>query len=381
MALNITRGVVPKAQKITIYGVEGIGKTTLASQFPNPLFIDTESGSLHMDVARINPAPKSWTALLGLVDQVRAERPCSTLVIDTADWAERLCSEHVCAREGKASIEDFGYGKGYVKMAEEFGRLLDKLTDLTEEGINVLLLAHSEVRKFEEPNETGGYDRWELKLSKTGQKKIAPLVKEWADAVLFLNYKQIVENVAKEGQGPKLKARGGKRVIYASHHPCWDAKNRWGMPDESPLAWESIERYMPKLPPAQAAPAPVAAPAQTAAPKTPAVAGPGQTVTFGQGGPTVAPTAPPEPASTPVAAQLPPKWDKVLQLCAADGASHGDVMAVAVKLGHFTPETPPENYPEEYLNFVASEWSKYLGHIEELRADAEPVPFDPDYKN
>lgn len=377
MALNITRGVVPRAQKVVVYGVEGIGKTTLAAQFPDPLFVDTEGGSGHMDVARVE-TPKSWEALLQTVDEVRAERPCSTLVIDTADWAERLCQQHVCDKGGKSSIEDWAYGKGYVMMAEEFGRLLDALTDLTEAGIHALLLAHSEVRKFEEPNEAGAYDRWELKLSKTGQKKIAPMVKEWADAVLFLNYVQTVENVAKDGQEPKYKARGGRRVIYATHHPCWDAKNRWGMPDESPLAWESVAPYVREIE-APAAPAPQ--PAQTAttenvakAPRqqntlssAPAVAGPGQTVTFAP--------APPEPASPPAAAKLPPKWDRVAQLCASEGYACEEVTAVAVKLGHFTADTPAESYPEDYLGFVAAEWPKFKGHIDKMRADSEPVPF------
>lgn len=385
MALNITRGVVPKAQKIVVYGVEGIGKTTLASQFPRPLFIDTEGGSHHLDVPRVE-TPKSWEALLATVAAVKAERPCATLVIDTADWAERLCQQHVCAKGGKSSIEDWGYGKGYVMMAEEFGRLLDALTDLTEAGIHALLLAHSEVRKFEEPNEAGAYDRWELKLSKTGQKKIAPMVKEWADAVLFLNYVQTVENVAKDGQAPKYKARGGRRVIYATHHPCWDAKNRWGMPDESPLAWESVAPYVREIE-APAAPAPQ--PAQTAttenvakAPRqqdtlssAPAVAGPGQTVTFAADGSAAVAPAPPEPASPPAAAKLPPKWDRVAQLCASEGYACEEVTAVAVKLGNFTADTPAESYPEDYLDFVAAEWPKFKGHIDKMRADSEPVPF------
>lgn len=387
MALNITRGTVPKAQKIVVYGVEGIGKTTLASQFPRPLLIDTEGGSYHLDVPRVE-TPKSWEALLATVAAVKAERPCATLAIDTADWAERLCQQHVCAKGGKSSIEDWAYGKGYVMMAEEFGRLLDALTDLTEAGIHALLLAHSEVRKFEEPNEAGAYDRWELKLSKTGQKKIAPMVKEWADAVLFLNYVQVVENVAKDGQAPKYKARGGRRVIYATHHPCWDAKNRWGMPDESPLAWESLAPYVREI----EAPAPAPAPAPQPAPATknvakpacqqnplpkgaPAVAGPGQTVTFAaDGAATVAPAAP-EPASPPVAATVPPQWEQVAQLCASEGYTCGEVMAVAVQLKHFTADTPAESYPEDYLAFVASEWPKYKGHIDKMRADSEPVPF------
>lgn len=367
MALNITRGIVPKAQKIVVYGVEGIGKTTLAAHFPDPLFIDTEGGSSHIDVARIDPAPRTWEALLQTVDAVRAERPCSTLVIDTADWAERLCSEHVCAKGGKSSIEDWGYGKGYVMMAEEFGRLLDKLTELAESGIHVALLAHSEVRKFEEPNEAGAYDRWELKLSKTGQKKIAPMVKEWADAVLFLNYKQVVENVAKEGQAPKLKARGGKRVIFATHHACWDAKNRWGMPDESPLDWASISPYLPDMRASQPGAAPQSAPAEPSAPK---VAGPGQTITYGAQGATVAPTDDPEKSGG-----LPPKWDKVLQLCGSSGIAPEEIGAVAAKLGHFTPDTPLANYPEDYLGFVSSNWEKFKGHVAEAREASEPVPF------
>ncbi|WP_217968677.1 ATP-binding protein [Adlercreutzia caecimuris] len=373
MALNITRGIVPRAQKVVVYGVEGIGKTTLAAQFPDPLFVDTEGGSGHMDVARVDPAPKSWEALLQTVDEVRAERPCSTLVIDTADWAERLCQQHVCGKGGKASIEDWGYGKGYVMMAEEFGRLLDKLTGLAEAGIHVALLAHSEVRKFEEPNEAGAYDRWELKLSKASQKKIAPLVKEWADAVLFLNYKQIVENVARDGQAPKLKARGGRRVIYAAHHPCWDAKNRWGMPDESPLAWESLAPYLPDMR-AAAPPSPTPPAAPQPAP-APVAAGPGQTITYGpDGSGTVSPAAG-EPASPPAPAKYPPQWDRVAQLCASEGYTCGEVMAVAVKLNHFTADTPAESYPEDYLGFVAASWPKFKEHIDKMRADSEPVPF------
>lgn len=376
MALNITRGVVPRAQKVVVYGVEGIGKTTLAAQFPDPLFVDTEGGSGHMDVARVE-TPKSWEALLQTVDEVRAERPCSTLVIDTADWAERLCQQHVCGKNGKASIEDWGYGKGYVMMAEEFGRLLDKLTGLAEAGIHVALLAHSEVRKFEEPNEAGAYDRWELKLSKASQKKIAPLVKEWADAVLFLNYKQIVENVARDGQAPKLKARGGRRVIYAAHHPCWDAKNRWGMPDESPLAWESLAPYLPDM--RRAAPATenaAKAPCQQnpLPGGAPVTAGPGQTVAYGAGGPTVAPTAAPA-RQEPAGPDLPPQWGKVLQLCSASGIAPEEIGAVAVRLKHFTADTPLANYPEDYLEFVASSWEKFKDHVAEAREASDPVPF------
>ena len=43
--MNITRGKITKAVKCVIYGPEGIGKSTFAAQFPNPLFIDTEGST------------------------------------------------------------------------------------------------------------------------------------------------------------------------------------------------------------------------------------------------------------------------------------------------------------------------------------------------
>lgn len=95
--MNIIRGKIPSAQKVVIYGPEGIGKTSFAACFPDPLFIDTEGGTKHIDVARL-PAPTSWTMLLEQVQEVKKENTsvCKTLVLDTADWAEQLCIKHIC---------------------------------------------------------------------------------------------------------------------------------------------------------------------------------------------------------------------------------------------------------------------------------------------
>ena len=74
------RQVVPCAQKVVVYGVEGIGKTTFASKFPDPLFIDVEGGTKHLDVARVDPAPQSWTALMEIIREVKRTRPCACLL-------------------------------------------------------------------------------------------------------------------------------------------------------------------------------------------------------------------------------------------------------------------------------------------------------------
>ena len=236
--MQITRGKIPSAKKVVIYGPEGIGKSTFASRFPDPVFIDTEGSTKDMDVARL-PEASSWQMIAEEIEYIRTNpNTCRTIVVDTIDWAERMCVEHICQKHRKNGIEDFGYGNGYVYVAEEFGRFLNKLEEVVKAGVNVVLTAHSQVRKFEQPDEMGAYDRYELKLGKKTSSQTSPLVKEWADKLLFANYKTY--SVAADDKGKKFKAQGGERVLYTSHHSCWDAKNRYGLPDQVPFSYDSI---------------------------------------------------------------------------------------------------------------------------------------------
>lgn len=235
--MQITTGKIPGALKLCLYGPEGIGKSTFASKLPDPLFIDTENSTVHMDVRRL-PKPEHWTELLNEVDWVYSNPTCcKTLVIDTADWAERLCIEFVCADKQVDSLEAFPYGKGYVFVQEQFGHLLDKLENVRKKGIHILIIAHSKLQKFEQPDELGAYDRWSMKLSK----QVGPMLREWVDALFFANYKTIVINVDNKGAAKgKNKVQGGKRVMYTTHMPCWDAKNRFGLPEEMEFDYEGI---------------------------------------------------------------------------------------------------------------------------------------------
>lgn len=254
--MKISRGKIASALKVVIYGPEGIGKSTFAAQFPSPLFIDTEGSTKSMDVARLDK-PGSWTMLKNQIAYIKSDPTvCKTVVIDTIDWAEKLCVEDICALHGKSGIEDFGYGNGYVYEMEEFARLLVSLEELTEIGINVVLTAHAQLRKFSQPDEFGEYDRWELKLGKKTGSLISPLVKEWADILLFANYKTVA--VAADDKGKKFKAQGGERVMYTAHHPCWDAKNRHDLPEVLPFDYAQIAHLLPNACPqtAPAAPAP-----------------------------------------------------------------------------------------------------------------------------
>jgi len=154
-------------------------------------------------------------------------------VIDSADWAERLCVEDLLATTKKTSIEDFGYGKGWVQVAERMSRLLTALDSLIANGKHVVLLAHSKVQRVEPPDLMTAYDRYELKMSKQS----SPLVKEWADELWFFRFK----TKAVSQEGGKAKGVGGKeRVIYTTHSAAYDAKTRSGLAEELPMEWESV---------------------------------------------------------------------------------------------------------------------------------------------
>ena len=230
--IPITKGKIQTAKKVIIYGPEGIGKSTLAAQFPNPVFIDTEGSTKELDVARY-PVPTYWSMIIEEAEDLLEERNFSTLVIDTADWAEKLCIAETCSRLNVKGIEDVGYGKGYVYLYDDFQRVLTVCDKLVANGINVVFTAHAMMRKFEQPDEMGAYDRWEMKLTK----KVAPLLKEWADVVLFCNYKT---NVITDQNTKSKKATGGTRMMYSTHHPCWDAKNRYNLPDQMPMSFEPL---------------------------------------------------------------------------------------------------------------------------------------------
>lgn len=368
--LKIHTGKAGGALKVVVYGPEGIGKSTLAAHFPRPVFIDTEGSTRHMDVSRTDK-PSSWTMLMEQVQYVRSDPGvCSTLVIDTADWAEQLCIASICADKKLSGIEDMGYGKGYVYLAEEFGRLLNLLEEIVGRGVHVVLTAHAMMRKFEQPDEMGAYDRWELKL----QKKTSALVKEWSDLLLFANYKTL--SVAADDKGKKFKAQGGRRVIYTSHHPCWDAKNRLGLPEELPLDFSALAQYIstgkaPSAPvpppPAQAAtPAPAAAPAPagTNAPPQPAPPPPPE--------PDPAPAPPPAPQEDTKPQDNADALKALRDLMKANGVEDYQVQAAFAARGYFPEQTPLENLPADFIQGVlVGAWAQVCNWI---KAN-DPLPF------
>lgn len=375
--MRIIRGKIPGAKKVVIYGPEGIGKSTFASRFPSPVFIDTEGSTKDMDVDRFEKA-SSWIMLLDQVRYVR-QKPsvCRTLVVDTADWAEQMCVADLCARYGKNGVEDFGYGNGYVYAKEEWGRFLNALEEVVDVGVNVVMTAHAHLRKFEQPDEMGAYDRWELKIGKKTSSQTAPLLKEWADMILFVNYK--TWSVAVDDKGKKRKAQGGARVMYTSHNPCWDAKNRYGLPEEVPFEYESIRHIIEPDGASQVTEAQSsaiqkeAASVKTAAQETEKASTPKaepvqQEMDFQQ-----LPVSATEGSSWTPDERIP----KALRdLMIANNVCEWDIQSVCEAKGYFPGDMSIWEYPRDFIEgCLVRAWAQVYGAIQEMKKN-EAIPFN-----
>lgn len=233
---RIKKGPSKLPARIMMIGVEGVGKSTAGAAMPNPIFVCGENGLVGDQFGDVNSFnPSSWAEVIEFVDELaKNANGFQSIVIDTLDWLEPLLYQHVVAKANKKdiqNIEDFGYGRGYVLAQSEARQLLARLDRLNRNGFGVLILAHSQIKTFNNPNGEN-FDRYEPKVNL----KIGGLFREWCDCVLFAEFDMYTE---KDGQ--RYKAFGGQnRIVHTTHSSAWDAKNRYGLPEIMPL-------YMPTI--------------------------------------------------------------------------------------------------------------------------------------
>jgi hypothetical protein len=351
--MQLTQGIRQEPQRIVLYGPEGIGKSTLASELPDPVFLDVEGSTSDLNVVRA-PVPGSWRALVDAVAEFgRDHHGRKTLVIDTADWAEKLCIAHVCASNNMTSLGgEKDFGRSYNLLEQEWCKFLDSLSRIATSGMHVCLTAHAGVKNTRQPDVDAGYDRWELKM----ERKTAAATKEWARTVLFLNYKTYIV----EDKGKK-RGTGGHRVMYASHTPAWDAKNRAGLPDEMRMEYPEIARLFAPI-------AQTTATNPTPTPAPPSVSGAENTTTVA---PSTAPSLQPvTPNLTP-----PPPLDNFLaplfELMKRDGVSEREIQLAVAKRGYYPEDTPLTNYDPQFVaGKLVAYWPQVQGLVEQVRKDA-----------
>jgi hypothetical protein len=164
-----------------------------------------------------------------------------TLVLDTVDWTEKLITKFIIAQDAtKNSIEDFGYGKGYKLVAEEFQNLLNAIEKVMQDNaMNIVLIAHSKIKAFNDPINATSYDRYNVDCMES----ISASIRAWCDCVLFANYDTIAEVDPKT---QKTRGKGGRlRTLFTTRTAAYDAKNSWdGLPDQIDMDYSLIAKYI-----------------------------------------------------------------------------------------------------------------------------------------
>ena len=235
MAIDLTSietGVKILPPRIMLYGPHGLGKTTFGASAPKPVFVLTEDGLGQLDVPHF-PVAENLTAVLEALKTLEGDHSYQTCVLDSLDWLDTLIWKDI---EKKFDAKDLAYGKGAVIAADYWRTILNLLNKLRTKGMLTILLAHSEIKRFDSP-EVEPYDRFQPKL----QARSSAIVMEWADVVLFANYKTVVtSSEIGFNQSVKRGVSTGERLMYTSERPAFIAKNRYSLPDFMPLTWESF---------------------------------------------------------------------------------------------------------------------------------------------
>jgi hypothetical protein len=234
---SLKRREAPKPPIGIFYGPGGIGKTTICAGAPSPVFIAAEDGIGELDVPHehVDSYEQAKAIVAALLEQ---EHDFATLVIDSLDWLEPMLWEQVARDNDFKSVEKEGYGKGFAAAATEWRVFMNLLRQLRDRrSMIVLMTAHAQVKKFEDPT-SEPYDRYLLKL----HEKAGNLLIEGSDFVGFMNYRlSTKESVDKR----TIRALGsGERVVHMVERPGYWAKNRYGLPPTIRLQETSKPRVL-----------------------------------------------------------------------------------------------------------------------------------------
>ncbi len=238
---NIRMKTKLKPPRIVLFGSSGVGKTSFAASMNKPIFICTEDGLGKIEVPHF-PLAKSFEDVMeNLQSLINNENDYKTLVIDSLDWLEPLIWDKACQDNNWKSIEQPGYGKGYVETLKYWRIYINSLNELREKGFTIMQIAHNQIKRFESP-EIEAFDRHELKL----HRKAADLILEHSDCCFFANFKLGTVQVKGKGGTMTTKAVSGDRVIYTKETTAFLAKNRYGLPEMLPFVWETVREEMLK---------------------------------------------------------------------------------------------------------------------------------------
>lgn len=216
--------------RLLIYGPEKMGKTTLASEFPAPVFLQTEmgqSGDLELDSFGHLTSYEQVIEAIGSL--ASGDHSFQTVVLDSVSALQKLVWDKVCRDSNVKSIElaGGGYGKGYIEADNLWLEVLDGLNYLrNERRMAVVLVGHSSVTRFDDP-ETQSYSKYEIDL----HKRARDLLKREVDAILLVKKDVTIKTDDPKRADTRARADGGDtRWIVTEGKPGFEAGNRYNMP-------------------------------------------------------------------------------------------------------------------------------------------------------
>ena len=211
-------------QVILLYGRAKVGKTTLASEFPNPVFLATESGHGYLKKKVKVCDCGSWTKFINACKYLsKGEHDRKTVVIDTIDNLVDSCTEHICGEQGIGHPSELAMGKGWALVTSELRRTMTKLSLLP---YTLVMVSHS-VKETIETSLGRKYDRWSIAPS--GKNK--GIFLNMSDMILFIDF-------VKDGDTMK-------RVIRTKPDASYEAGDRSGRLDAIiPLDYDKLYKQL-----------------------------------------------------------------------------------------------------------------------------------------
>lgn len=233
MAIDLKKLAKPNRNRpviVTLFGEGGVGKTTLAAMFPDPVFIRTEDGTTsligHDNVSLMDLAASSQTVL----DQIEAlatqDHGFKTLVIDSiTQLATLIEAEIVDADPNAKSINQAsgGYGAGQSAAARQHGIIREWAGSLAyEKNMNIVFIGHADTETMDLPD-LDPYTRYSVRM----HKKSMPHYTDNVDAVCMVRLKTYTT-----GKGDKKRATStGEREIICYPQAASVTKNRFNITD------------------------------------------------------------------------------------------------------------------------------------------------------
>lgn len=232
--------ITNSGKRIMIYADTGMGKTTLCSTSPNPVFLGLDEGGREIrhpitgePLNRI-PGLESFSDVRGALQQTSLFDSYETAVIDTVTILEELARPYVVATiptdKGQTvqNILGYGWNKGYEHLYQVMKLILSDCDELIRRGKNIILVAQATTNRISNP---GGEDylRDGPRLY-AGKPSIEALYCEYVDHIFRIDYHNAF---VKE----KKVSGSTERAIFCQPELYFRAKSR--TIKESPISFET----------------------------------------------------------------------------------------------------------------------------------------------